>query len=245
MRDGGFVVDAIGDPHQSLRAFPGADGIVHDLGNLIQIAVSAVNIINRSSHRARDGALEPVIERALTALDRAGVLIRQVRQERTKPEFEIHAMPALQNVSSCLEEIHSLLCWICEPNIKLSVQLASDLPPLLCNRVALQSAVLNLVINACDATPAGGAVDIRARAVENGLELRVIDDGIGMSRETLAQVFTPYFTTKVDGRGTGLGLSMVKRFAYEAGGQAEIESVLGEGTAVILTLPAACRPCDG
>ena len=225
-------------------AFPGAAGVVHDLGNLIQIAASAVNIIGRSSRACPDSALEPILARARTALERASALVRQT-SVRTEPDVEVRATQELQSVTSCLDEIRALISSICEPDVSLSIEAPADLPPVRCNRIGLQSAVLNLVTNARDALPERGSIMIVARAVADNavgadaVELSVADDGMGMSRETLLRAFNPYFTTKADGRGAGLGLAMVKRFTQEAGGRVELASAPGAGTTVTLRLPAA------
>lgn len=221
----------------------GAAGVVHDLGNLIQIAASAVNMISRSSRACPDAALEPVLARARTALERASALVRQTNV-RTEPAFAVRAAQELQSVTSCVDEIRSLITSICEPDISLSIEVPADLPPVRCNRIELQSAVLNLVTNARDAMPGGGSIAIVARAAADkppadALELSVADNGVGMSRETLLRAFNPYFTTKADGRGAGLGLAMVHRFTQEAGGRIELASTPGAGTTVTLRLPSA------
>ncbi|CAN7211911.1 ATP-binding protein [Phenylobacterium sp. LjRoot225] len=236
-----------GDPRSAPEGFPGAAGVVHDLGNLIQIAASAVNVVSRSPRAAQDPGLEPILARARTALERAGALVHQTRRRTVEPSFEVRAAPDLQSIPACLDEIRALLAWICEPGVTLAIELGPDLPLVRCNRLELQNAVLNFVINARDATPDGGSIGIVARRVAEGafagvMELSVVDDGAGMSRETLAQAFNPYFTTKADGRGTGLGLAIVRRFAHEAGGRVDIVSAPGEGTTVTLRLPPAGLP---
>jgi len=223
--------------------FPGAAGVVHDLGNLIQIAASAVNIIGRSARAGPDSALEPILARARTALERASALVRQTNV-RSEPALELPAPEELQSVAACVDEIRSLISSICEPDIRLSIDLPTELPPVRCNRIALQSAVLNLVTNARDALPKGGSIVIGGRTVADdpsaeALELSVADDGAGMTPETLQRACTPYFTTKADGRGTGLGLAMVRRFTQEAGGRVELASTPGAGTVVTLRLPSA------
>jgi signal transduction histidine kinase len=220
--------------------FPGAAGVVHDLGNLIQIAASAVNIISRSSRACPDSALEPVLARARTALERASALVRQTNV-RTDPAFAVRPTQELQSVTSSVDEIRALISSICEPDISLSIDVPADLPPVRCHRIELQSAVLNLVTNARGALPDGGSIMIVARAVADDqlVELSVADNGVGMSRETLLRAFNPYFTTRADGRGTGLGLAMVQRFAQEAGGRVELASTPGAGTTVTLRLPSA------
>jgi len=232
-----------GSESPATDGFPGAAGVVHDLGNLIQIAASAVNMISRSSRACPDAALEPIIARARTALERASALVRETNV-RTEPAFAVRPAQELQSVASCVDEIRSLISSICEPDISLAFEVPADLPPVRCNRIELQSALLNLVTNARDALPSGGSIVIVARAAADNarmhaVELSVADNGVGMPRETLLRAFNPYFTTKGDGRGAGLGLAMVHRFAQEAGGRVELASAPGAGTAVTLRLPSA------
>ena len=196
-------------------------GVVHDLGNLIQIAASAMNLIGRSPWAACDPSLEPVLARARAALERAGVLVRQALGRSREAALVVRGVQDLQDVVACLGE--------------------------------LQSAVLNLVINARDAMPEGGCLSLAARALSEddlspGVAIVVSDDGFGMSPETLRRASNPFFTTKPNGRGTGLGLAMVQRFAHEAGGRADIASTVGVGTTVTLHLPshtpADASPCE-
>jgi CheY-like chemotaxis protein len=98
---------------------------------------------------------------------------------------------------------------------------------------------LNLVVNARDAMPEGGAILIRGRAEGALVRLSVVDPGEGMDAATLARAAEPFFTTKGVGKGTGLGLPMVHGLALESGGRMEIKSVPGEGTEVALLLPVA------
>jgi signal transduction histidine kinase len=103
-----------------------------------------------------------------------------------------------------------------------------------------KTAVLNLLFNAREAMPDGGLICVGAAAItEAGMafvQLRVADKGIGMKPETIERAFDPYFTTKTDGLG-GVGLSMVKRFAEDAGGKVSIESEFGVGTTVRYSCP--------
>jgi signal transduction histidine kinase len=106
----------------------------------------------------------------------------------------------------------------------------------------IESALLNVLDNACDASPAGAAVRMEAAACRRGshpgVELRVVDRGGGIDRETLAQVFDPFFTTKPVGQGTGLGLPLSRQFVENHGGELTIESRVGTGTTVRMWLPA-------
>jgi signal transduction histidine kinase len=100
----------------------------------------------------------------------------------------------------------------------------------------LKQAVLNLVLNALQATPAGGHVVVRAGGDPRRLVVEVSDDGEGMSPETRERAFTPFFTTREE--GTGLGLALVRRIVEQHGGSVDISSTPGEGTTVTLVFPA-------
>jgi signal transduction histidine kinase len=99
----------------------------------------------------------------------------------------------------------------------------------------LKQAVLNLVLNALQATPAGGRVVLHTAEDEGRLVVAVTDDGEGMTPETREKAFTPFFTTREG--GTGLGLPLVRRIVEQHGGSVELSSRLGGGTTVALTFP--------
>jgi len=138
------------------------------------------------------------------------------------------------------------------PGIALELELAPGLWWTLCDPVQLESALLNLCINARDAMPDGGRLTLRTENVDFDatramaprdvapgayVAIAVSDNGIGMTPEVVARVFEPFFTTKPLGQGTGLGLSMVYGFARQSGGHARVQSEPGQGTVVRLYLP--------
>lgn len=209
-----------------------AAGVLHDLGNLIQIASSALNIIARTpgmpgSHR------DPILHRARTSLDHAGTIVRQsvVRARDTA------APPPRSDIANCLADIATLIVAREDAELALDIAIEPGLPDIACDSIGLRRAVLNLVLNARDAMGGKGRVRIDALAVAGSVDLRVGDRGSGMSPAVLARVFDPFFTTKRDGLG-GIGLPMVERFVRGAGGSVSIESELGIGTVVTLRLPA-------
>ncbi len=214
-------------------------GIVHDLGNLIQIASSAVNIVARNP-TIHTAGLEPAIDGAKTSLERAGALVRRtigMASERATAVEQVSVAP-------CLAEVEALIQATSERTIRLDIQASADLPLVTCDPLALQNAVLNLLFNARDAMPDGGVISIRAVAISlgsaPGIELRVADTGVGMKPDTIVRAFHPFFTTKCDGLG-GIGLPTVARFAQEVGGRVLIESEYGVGTTVRLQLPASSQ----
>lgn len=218
---------------------PEGAGIAHELGNLIQIASSAVNIIDRDLGLRKPSNLETIVVGAKAALLRAGALVRQTLRHSIHVPQEIEAVC----VAACLAEIRGLIQVTWPPNIDLDFRVAPDLPAVRCDRLGLQGAILNLALNARDAMPNGGMLSIEAGdACEGGsvtaVELRVSDNGMGMTRDTMICAFEPYFTTKSNGLG-GVGLPMVKRFVEEVGGDVSTESEVHFGTTVTIRLPAS------
>jgi signal transduction histidine kinase len=210
-------------------------GIVHDLGNTIQILTSSVEILDEHPTIKATRALHPVVGRAVRSLDRASALIKQIlgfaRNDGTQEE--------VVDVAICLAGLVRSLKWIGKDGAGLKIHMVEDLPLLICNRWNLENAILNLVLNARDAMPDGGTVEISVDSSEDRewLVLHVSDAGHGMTPEIKARAFDPFFTTNTKKRGNGLGLALVRRFALEAGGTADIWSEPHMGTTVTLRLP--------
>ena len=213
-------------------------GTVHDLGNLIQVASSAVNIV------ARGGDLpatqrKPMLDRARESLDQAATLaqnaIRLIRGEAARIEYA--------DVAACVREVASKFDAGGTSGLILHIEIEPGLPRIPCSELGLQCSLINLLFNARDASTGKGVVTIRARPAQDSeelasVELSVSDEGIGMSAATVEQALDPFFTTKTDGTG-GIGLPMVDRFVRGAGGTLRIESELGVGTKVTMRLPVA------
>jgi len=211
-------------------------GVVHDLGNLIQIATSALNLMSRSPDIAASG-LQPVVASARVSLQRASTLVQQTL--RLARDSDTLAEPV--DVWACLMEIEAFVRATWDRNIEFELYASQALPVVRCSRVGLQSAVMNLLLNARDAMPDGGLISIIATAIYDEhavteIELRVSDNGLGMTEDVLRRASDPFFTTKASGLG-GLGLPMVKRFMQEAHGHLYLESEPGRGTIVTLRLP--------
>ena len=233
-------------PHRS-GAFPdagldptariGIAGTVHDLGNFIQLASSAMRIIGRSPE-VRSGRLVPILANAQTSLDQAAELVRHSLID-SRPRADTSPISSLVHT---LSEVAASMRGALPPGIRLATRVETDLPAVACNPVELRSAILNLLFNARDATVGDGTIRLTAARGTGDAgafaEIQVGDRGIGMSPGTVERALDPFFTTKDDGLG-GIGLPMVDRFVRDSGGQLEIESEFGVGTLVTLRLPFA------
>jgi signal transduction histidine kinase len=207
-------------------------GILHDLGNLIQIASSAINILSRTPGIPAIDS-EQIVHRARISLDHAGMIVRQnidrIRNRKTAgPRSDIVA---------CLSDVTALVEAMDEPGLAVEIAVEPGLPDAVCDPTGLYRVMLNLVLNARDAMAGVGTVRITARGTPSEIELCIADRGTGMTPATIARVFDPFFTTKHDRLG-GIGLPMVESFVRSIGGAISIESEPGLGTTVVLRLPA-------
>lgn len=217
--------------------------VAHDLGNLLQVAGSAIRLIDRNLGAASRATMEPIIGGALSSIERAAALSRRIL-DTGRPR---NSGSSAVYLDSLLADMRDELALAAGPTVQLELRLGNYIPALDCSQADLANVILNLAVNARDAMKKGGRLIIsvsRAMPVDRGfgdrpdVVLSVSDTGCGMSQEIAAQAFKPFFTTKPGSRGTGLGLAMVSAFAGRLGGAADITSVVGRGTTVILRLPS-------
>jgi signal transduction histidine kinase len=217
-------------------------GIVHDLGNLIQVVSAAINIIGRNPSVMGTSSLLPIVARARVSLESASALVRQTMAcARDRSVIDTNA--ELVNIKATLSPLTDVLASLCDSSIEFQMALQDDLPPVRCSSVDLRTAVLNLVMNARDASTNGGVIAIvvkrEALSTKDEVVVSVADRGMGMSEATRARAFEPRFTTKEGERGTGYGLAMVQQFMRASNGSASIRSEFGKGTVVTMRFPAA------
>ncbi|GLQ57072.1 sensor histidine kinase [Devosia nitrariae] len=209
-------------------------GLVHDLGNYIQIAMSAVSIMSRHADVAASEGLGAIVAHAADSLERAGALVRGSSDPDALQAEEV-------NIDTCLTQMGPLLRYACGPNIRIKLYIGL-VPKIRCSRLALQNALLNLALNARDAMPGRGTLTISALLADGPeapeVELTVNDTGVGMAPEILERVLEAHFTTK-PGDGHGMGLPGVRWFVERSNGRLFIESAPGVGTSVVLRLPVS------
>lgn len=217
-------------------------GVAHDFNNLLMVASSGLDLMDRTTDPARRERLRQGIRQAI---DRGASLTQQLlafsRRSPLKPE--------VVDIGRRLAGMHALLDRSLRENVTVEVKLAPDLWRIEVDASQLEVAVLNIAINARDAMPDGGAITIEGRNEPSGrpdgvgdmVRLSIRDTGVGVAPEMLSRLFEPFFTTKEVGKGTGLGLSQVYGFARASGGEAGVDSVLGQGTTIWLRIPRSTK----
>jgi len=246
-----YAAEQSGNAAQRLRALGEmTTGIVHDFRNILSIIESSLMLAERQSRDPEK--LRAVIGKAQEGVRRGSKLIAQLLIFAKEHDFGAR----VGNLNECLRDLELFLKSGIGPEIRVVLQLATDIPHCLIDRSQFNAAVLNLVVNARDALPKGGTIEISterwtvtpatADAPLPGLYVRVQvkDDGQGMPPEVTRRVFDPFFTTKGE-RGTGLGLPQVSAFMRLIGGHVSIASERGVGTTVSLFFPSAATDVDG
>ncbi|MFL5780650.1 MAG: PAS domain S-box protein [Thermoleophilaceae bacterium] len=209
-----------------------AGGVAHDFNNLLAVILNYAYFLRE--RLPTDDELRADLDEIRHAAERASELTHQL--------LVFSRREAVQPVVLDLNEVVRDMERLVDRTVGEQVALVTDLDAAEClveaDAAQLEQVVLNLVMNARDAMPAGGTIRIETR-LGTEVTLAVSDDGEGMEPEVAARAFEPYFTTKPKRAGTGLGLATVYGTVTQAGGSAEIESHAGGGTTVRIRLPRA------
>jgi PAS domain S-box-containing protein len=221
-------------------------GVAHDFNNLLAAIQGNLELLRK--RLPDDPQLRRFIDGALQGAQRGASLTSRLlafaRRQDLKPEAT--------DLSQLLDGMRGLMERSLGPLIAINVSVEPDLPPARVDANQLELAILNLAVNARDAMPDGGRLEIDLRQLDGSesrlglagayLRLAVRDTGTGMDDETLKSAIEPFFSTKELGKGTGLGLSMVHGLAVQLGGALRLKSQIGEGTTAELWLPVAASP---
>ena len=227
-------------------------GVAHDFNNLLTVVIGSLDLAHRRIENGQ--ADERVLKNIANAMDgaqRAATLTsRLLAFSRQSP-----LRPAMVDLNACITGMSDLIRRTLGENIVIDTVLADDLRRAELDSSQVESAILNLCVNARDAMPQGGKLTIASANIELGeadpavvqgamgvggaIMITVTDTGIGIAPELLGRVFEPFFTTKPVGKGTGLGLSQLYGFVRQSGGHVDLSSVVGQGTSIRLTFPPA------
>jgi PAS domain S-box-containing protein len=223
-------------------------GVAHDFNNLLTVVIGNAEMLK--DELPPNQHLRAMAELVIAAGRRAGELTQRLLAFARQQALE----PTIVDINKLVSEMDGLLRRTLSAEVDLQIIRGGGLWPALIDRVQLETAILNLAINAQDAMVNGGALTIETANVALDLKyaaqhdevepgqyvmVSVSDTGSGMSKEIVNKAFEPFFTTKEVGKGTGLGLSMVYGFIKQSSGHVKIYSEVGEGTTVKLYLPRA------
>ncbi|MET0355130.1 MAG: ATP-binding protein, partial [Cellvibrio sp.] len=203
--------------------------------------------------RSADPKDAKVIDSMQRATQRGAMLVQQLltfaRQQPSNPES--------QNINQVIRSFESVLQRANDKGLRFDIKLADSLPNAQIDTSLFEAALLNLVVNARDATPEGGSISVETSVITlsdnqintlatgDYIKVDVIDSGHGIPAELIAKVIEPFFTTKPVGKGTGLGLSQVYGFARQSKGDLQIISTEGKGTVMSLLLPVVADETPG
>ncbi|WP_369723196.1 ATP-binding protein [Bradyrhizobium sp. LLZ17] len=214
-------------------------GVAHDFNNLLMIISGSLHMLKKGA--ADDPKLHRAISAIETATKRGAALTSQLLTFARRQSVNPQPIDFAERIAAIRE--------VLDAGVGSSVRLAFDIDrevwAIRTDASELETALLNLVINARDAMPEGGTVTISARNLVldetllrgEFVAIGVADTGLGIPSDVVDKIFEPFFTTKPIGKGTGLGLSQVHGFAHQAGGTVKVASELGKGTTFTILLP--------
>ncbi|MCB1384256.1 MAG: PAS-domain containing protein [Notoacmeibacter sp.] len=222
-----------------------ASGISHDFNNLLTIILG--NLVPLSEHLSDPVLVEEYLAPSISAARRGSELTKRMLSLARREQFD----PVATNIGEAVEETCKLLRSSLPHSLKIVESQSHNLPPALVDRSQLEMALLNLALNARDATSGSGTVTIETSlcrlAAEDAETLRITagdyvrirfnDDGCGMSQEHAERIFEPFFTSKSAGAGSGLGLSMVYGFVQQSNGAIWVDSEPDKGSRFTILLP--------
>lgn len=216
-------------------------GVAHDFNNLLGVISNSAHLLQRSPHAES-------LQMPIGAIMRSVEVGSRLTQHLLRVAGRQSVHPQVLDLKSTLGEMKELLVTVLGKRMPLDLTVAADTQSVMVDPSELELALINIALNARDATNGMGAITVEARdatpaetqdlAPGDYVQITFTDQGPGIPEEVQARVFEPFFTTKAIGKGTGLGLSQVLGFCVQAGGTARVSSQPGHGTTVTLLLPA-------
>ncbi|MGC4114065.1 MAG: ATP-binding protein [Myxococcales bacterium] len=228
-----------------------AGGVAHDFNNLLEVILSLSTLVLEKPLEGEE--LADSVREIKAAAELAAALTRRLLAFSRKQVLE----PEVFKVDGVVEGTTRLIRRLLGEGVELEVSLATEVGYVRMDPAQLEQLLVNVAVNARDAMPAGGRLEISASNVEvDGaaarrnpdarpgphVRLRVTDTGTGMAPDVVQRIFEPFFTTKPDGKGTGLGLAKVYGAVVESGGHVDVRSEPGRGTTFDFYFPRVVEP---
>ena len=215
-------------------------GVAHDFNNLLSAVLGGILLLERRMQLGERDHL--ILQQMRHAAEQGAELVRRMMAFARKQDLS----PTSVDPRSLSQSVAGLIEHTLAGTVSIKWACADAVPNLFVDRAQLELALVNLIINARDAMPQGGQIDVEIDALHfDGMEavrVRVSDQGEGIPDELIGRITEPFFTTKEAGKGTGLGLSMVAGFVQQSGGRLVIDSERGRGTIMDLLLPSTGQP---
>ncbi|MDE3035180.1 MAG: PAS domain S-box protein [Nitrospirota bacterium] len=208
-----------------------ASGMAHEIGTPMNVILGRAEFLMR---RTQEEQTQKGLETIVAQVERITKLMNQLLTFARRRPSERGPMDVGRAVDTCLEILSERLA---RHHVKVDKTIPPDLPPVHADSDQMSQVFLNLFINAVHAMPEGGRLRIAAEPTGNHVTITVADTGHGIPEEHLTKIFTPFFTTKEVGKGTGLGLTVVHGILQEHGGTITVDSQKGQGTTFTLMLP--------
>ena len=219
-----------------------AAGVAHEINNPLTAVLTFTHLLLRRRDLAHE--VRSDLEMIMSQTDRVRGIVKGLLEYSRQTRLE----PAMTDLNDLLDETAGLMeNQALVKGVALETDLADNLPGVVLDRSQMQSVLVNLVINALDATREGDRIVIKSRAAvddqtgEKVIEVVVEDTGLGIAPENLERLFDPFFTTKEVGHGTGLGLAVSAGIVARHGGNIHVRSQLGAGSSFIVRLPASAE----
>ena len=215
---------------QRIEALGKASGeVAHDFGNILSTISGSLHLMDSAAPERQEMLRQTIASAVDLGASLTGRLLAFARRQHLEPETV--DLPAL------VDGIADLVGFALRDGVELIIDTDGSTLPVLVDPGQLESAILNLCLNAGQAIEGAGRITLSVRREADRALIEVADTGVGMSPDVLAHAMEPFFTARADGTGTGLGLAMVYGFIHQSGGDIAITSSPGEGTSVRLTLP--------
>ena len=208
-----------------------ASGMAHEIGTPMNVILGRAEFAMR---RIEDARAKQSLQTIVTQVERITKIMNQFLVFARRRPAERRAVAVRDIVEDSLEMLHERMA---RHQIQVTAEVPDDLPLVHADPDQISQVLLNLFINALHAMPEGGTLNVRVKPQANVVALVIADTGHGIPREHLGKIFTPFFTTKEVGKGTGLGLTVVHGIIEEHGGSITVDSEPGKGTTFTILLP--------
>jgi len=232
-----------------------AAGVAHDFNNLLTVILGSCAFLDS------DLAAEPAARESVQAIEQAGVRAARLTSQLLAFSRQQVLAPQIVDLNDIILRMHAMLSRLIGADVEFTVKSAPDLGLVKVDPSQLEQVILNLVVNARDAMPGGGILQVSTANVSGAeeagagsseksapteyVELAISDNGVGMDETTRQRLFEPFFTTKDPGKGTGLGLSTVFGIVKQSGGDIEVSSESGRGATFRVRLPRSYETAPG